>query len=297
MYRFGWGVVCLLLAAAPLATAQNRTFVSSTGVDTNPCTVALPCRTFAAALLVTPAKGEILALDTAGYGQVTITRSVTIDGNGTRSSISGASVVPVTINDPLGTAEVRIRNIAINGIGGGTDGIRFQAGLRLTLDDVSIAGFTGKGIHVSTNLGSFLTMKDVSVEDTGGIGIDISPGGGSTVVVHAKNLRVSDSTTTSAVYLNGNVKATIADSEFVNCANGAGITLAGNAQAALDHVIATNNKWGVYHYLGAPTTRLMHSMLIGNTLNGALSNGLGTITAYQSNIIENPSGVTSTPPL
>ena len=31
MYRFEWGVVCLLLAAAPLATAQNRTFVSSTG--------------------------------------------------------------------------------------------------------------------------------------------------------------------------------------------------------------------------------------------------------------------------
>src|SRR6266851_67252 len=58
---------------APAAEAQApRTFVSGTGSDASPCSRTAPCRNFAAALAVTAAGGDIVALDPAGYGPVTI---------------------------------------------------------------------------------------------------------------------------------------------------------------------------------------------------------------------------------
>jgi len=50
----------------------TRTYVSGTGDDGNPCTAPWPCQTFAAALAVTVAGGEIYVLDSANYGPVNI---------------------------------------------------------------------------------------------------------------------------------------------------------------------------------------------------------------------------------
>jgi len=59
------------------ATAQ-RTFVASTGNDAAPCSLAQPCRGFARAITQTNAGGEVIVLDSAGYGPVTITKSVSL---------------------------------------------------------------------------------------------------------------------------------------------------------------------------------------------------------------------------
>src|SRR5262252_2033674 len=56
----------------------NRTFVSGSGNDANPCSLAAPCRSFAGALAQTSPGGEIAVLDTAGYGAVTIGKAVSI---------------------------------------------------------------------------------------------------------------------------------------------------------------------------------------------------------------------------
>src|SRR5690349_11535622 len=55
-----------------------RTYVSGTGVDSNPCTFAAPCQTLQAALTKTAPGGEIQSLDSADYGHVTINQAVTI---------------------------------------------------------------------------------------------------------------------------------------------------------------------------------------------------------------------------
>src|SRR5262249_12147695 len=74
-------VLVALLAAAPAVFALNsRSAVSLSGVDTNPCTTTLPCRSFSAAVARTLDGGEIVALDTAGYGPFTIDRSLTVGG-------------------------------------------------------------------------------------------------------------------------------------------------------------------------------------------------------------------------
>jgi hypothetical protein len=71
----------LTLAFTSAAQAQaTRTFVSGVGNDAD------PCRTFAGAPIKTFINGEINALDPGGYGTVNITKSITIDGNGTHCS-------------------------------------------------------------------------------------------------------------------------------------------------------------------------------------------------------------------
>src|SRR3984885_5333320 len=83
--------VAAVVASAP-AQAQNgsltRSFVSSAGVDSNPCTITQPCATFAQAYTKIGANGIVAALDPGKYGPLTITGPVTINGNGW-SAITG----------------------------------------------------------------------------------------------------------------------------------------------------------------------------------------------------------------
>lgn len=75
------GAVALgLLSSSALAASQ--TFVSGAGNDSGACGLAAPCRTFAYAITQTSVSGEIVILDSAGYGPVTITQSVTISNPG-----------------------------------------------------------------------------------------------------------------------------------------------------------------------------------------------------------------------
>src|SRR6266550_476417 len=74
-------LLALALALPCSVQAQlSRSAVSITGVDTNPCSVALPCRSFTAALAQTSSGGEVIALDSGGYGPFTITSSVSVMG-------------------------------------------------------------------------------------------------------------------------------------------------------------------------------------------------------------------------
>ena len=67
------------LAASNTAMAlPQRTFVASTGNDLNSCILTAPCRGFAHAITQTNLGGEVIVLDSAGYGPVTITQSVSI---------------------------------------------------------------------------------------------------------------------------------------------------------------------------------------------------------------------------
>src|SRR5215472_11211393 len=71
-------VAALLSVTGPAWSQANRTFVSGFGSDSNPCSLAAPCRSFAGAVAQTNAGGEIAVLDTAGYGTVTITKAISI---------------------------------------------------------------------------------------------------------------------------------------------------------------------------------------------------------------------------
>src|SRR6202049_4231120 len=77
--------VTLLLIGLWSGAAQaqaSRPWVSGVGDDANPCSRTAPCKTFAGAISKTAAGGEIDALDPGGFGAVTITKAMTLDGGG-----------------------------------------------------------------------------------------------------------------------------------------------------------------------------------------------------------------------
>src|SRR5688500_9988249 len=74
-------IMAFTLMVSSSAQAQaTRTWVSGVGDDVNPCSRTAPCKTFAGAISKTAKDGEISVLDPGGFGAITITKSITING-------------------------------------------------------------------------------------------------------------------------------------------------------------------------------------------------------------------------
>src|SRR4249919_3444293 len=113
-------ILCLgfVFGFASLAHAQaTRTWVSGVGDDANPCSRTAPCKTFAGAISKTAVNGVISALDPGGFGVVTITKSITLDGTGTQASILAAGTNGINISGA--NISVKLRNISIDGVDSG----------------------------------------------------------------------------------------------------------------------------------------------------------------------------------
>ena len=89
-----------IVAALPAYAQATRTWVSGVGNDADPCSRTAPCKTFAGAISKTAPGGEMGALDHSGFGAVTITNGITIDGGGQVASIlvSGTNGIGVVVN-------------------------------------------------------------------------------------------------------------------------------------------------------------------------------------------------------
>jgi hypothetical protein len=106
----------LVAIASAMAQAQaTRTWISGVGDDVNPCSRTAPCKTFAGAISKTAAGGEIDVLDPGGFGAVTITKSIVLDGGGQVASILVSGTNGITVN--AGASDVvTVRNLSINGL-------------------------------------------------------------------------------------------------------------------------------------------------------------------------------------
>ena len=109
-------IATFLFAFASVTQAQaTRTWVSGVGDDANPCSRTAPCKTFAGAISKTAANGEIDALDPGGFGAVTVTKSITLEGSKGAGfgSILASNTTGVIIN--AAGINVILRNLSING--------------------------------------------------------------------------------------------------------------------------------------------------------------------------------------
>ena len=136
------------------AQAVQRTHVSAAfGADSNTatnCTATAPCRFFQAAMTVTDINGEVIVLDSGGYGAVTITQSVALIAP--TGVYAGISVFPGSNGVTIATAGVNVvlRGLTINGQGG-NNGIYMSAGSMLSVENCAISNFpTSVGINVSS---------------------------------------------------------------------------------------------------------------------------------------------------
>ena len=157
----------LLLAPVAHATAQ-RTFVHSApvGDDANTafnCSLSKPCRSFSAALGLTLAGGEIVVLDSAGYGPVTITQAVTIVAP---AGVYAGITVPASgtgVKVQAGATDtVTLRGLTITTASNQTLGIAFTSGKSLLIDRAVISGF-GKGV-AQYGAGN-LTVRDSAISE------------------------------------------------------------------------------------------------------------------------------------
>src|ERR1700686_5761280 len=161
------GLALATMLPALSAQAQNtRSFVSGLGNDLNNCSLAAPCRTFQHAHDQTTAGGEIAVLDTAGYGAVTINRSISIvNPGGVEAGISVPSGgTAITINAGSSDA-VSLRGLTIEGAGTGATGVKFNSGQSLTVENCVIRHFTTGGILFDPTGSSNLLVSNTLVAD------------------------------------------------------------------------------------------------------------------------------------
>jgi hypothetical protein len=183
------GSIAVLLVGGLVAdesVAQaTRTWVSGVGDDANPCSRTAPCKTFAGAISKTAAGGEISVLDPGGYGAVTITKSITIDGGGgSVASILASLTNGIIVNAP--NVVVSIRNISINGFGNGINGIRFLNGASLTLQNVVIENFAQEAVRFAPSSTADLVIDRAHIRDSE-FGVLTQPGPGATANVVVTN--------------------------------------------------------------------------------------------------------------
>src|ERR1700676_3112954 len=117
--------ICFFALTSQASAQATRTWVSGLGDDANPCSRTAPCKTFAGAISKTADCGEMDALDPGGFGTVTITKGVKLDGGGGEggqvASILASGTPGITINNSsVNCPFVVIRNLDIQGIKAGT---------------------------------------------------------------------------------------------------------------------------------------------------------------------------------
>ena len=152
-------VACCSLEASSAAAATQRTFVASYGNDASPCSLALPCRSFASAIGKTNPDGEVIVLDSAGYGPVTITQSVTIAAP---AGVYAGIFVPIGQTGVIvngGGASVTLRGLTINGQGGGIGGIDFEQGQRLNIENCLVENINSYAVRAEAS-GSIVFVSD-----------------------------------------------------------------------------------------------------------------------------------------
>src|ERR1051325_3022311 len=131
-------LIVLTLGITSLANAQaTRTWVSGVGDDANPCSRTAPCKTLAGAISKTAASGEISVLDPGGFGAVTIVKSITIEGDGTLAGVLNNVSSGIVIN-AAATDKIQLKNLIVNGVGGGTSGIRIISAGNVAIENCTI---------------------------------------------------------------------------------------------------------------------------------------------------------------
>jgi hypothetical protein len=224
----------VLLAVVAVTTSSlvhaqaTRTWVSGVGDDVNPCSRTAPCKTFAGAISKTSDGGEIDALDPGGYGTVTITKSITLDGGtgqGWASILSsGTNGIVISPSTNPAAVVVTLRNLSINGAGTGLNGIRILTGGTVFVENCQIFGHTSRGISDERTAASTLLFVDNTV--------------------------VRDNTSSGIVILNAGspvgVDASIRNSRIVGNGNSGIVAGSGARVSVLNSIASGNVNYGVY---------------------------------------------------
>jgi len=283
-------------AASAPAHARARVFVASYGNDANPCTFGSPCKTFQQAVNVVDPGGEVTAIDSAGFGPISITKAVTI----TSPDGVEAGIVPtaggnaITINAGEFDAVV-LRGLTLDGSGIAFNGIVFNSGGSLTITNCVMQYFvtngnlnTGDGILIQPTSGTLtFTISNTTASNNNGIGIYYFAPSGSPnaigVIDHVMtNGNNSDGMGFDTLNTSGGITSVTVSNSIAskNLADGifAQKSASSTMQLSIDNVTTGGNSDGI-NVTGKVQMLLGRSVITGN-FNIGVANTTSPNTAY-----------------
>lgn len=300
--------VCALVASS--VDAAQRTFVSVSGADASPsCSIANPCRSFDKAITVTDPDGEIVVLDSGGYGRLTIDRSVSITAP--PGIYAGISVFSghngIDVNTP--GVKVALRGLSINGQGG-ANGIAFSNGAELHIDGCVISNLTADGLAATAGR---VFVHDTLIRSNGGNGISVLGAAihversrlqanalygiyaASTARVDVRDSLVADNNSIGILVIAGSLTRVDVESTTIsgNRQNGVWMLASTGNKAEVTitrSVVARNGEAGVYDGIGAnDNTHLTISdtTVTGNYGDGIFAIGGATVVASGNVLTKN----------
>jgi len=297
--RSGFIALVILVTALAAQGQATRTWVSGVGDDANPCSRTAPCKTWAGAISKTASGGIIDALDPGGFGAVTITKPMTLEGNGTLASTLSSGVNGIIVNITSGTnRNVVLRNILIDGSGVtiGTNGVRFIAGDLLLVEDCYITRYSQAGIDFENDTGiGQLIVRRTSISQTAQ-GVLVKPQAaaaaarasihdsvltGNAVAVRAEDKanvnvyesRVAGNTDGVVSFAAGGIGTVVTVNNSQIAGNsGSGLkTIGGNSFLRVSASTITGNGLGLDHGAGGVLESYVNNVLSGNTSNGTFT--------------------------
>jgi hypothetical protein len=275
------------LVFASVAHAQaTRTWVSGVGDDANPCSRTAPCKTFAGAISKTAAKGVINVLDPGGFGAVTITKAITIEGPEKWGGILNSTTNGVIVNAGA-TDVVNLRGLTIDGGGNGTNAVRFLAGGKLVVEDCYLAG-SATGIDFEPVATSKLAVIDTTINNMSANAVLIQPGASGNASVSLERAQLTNSgfglkvakgiasitdsivsgSGTTGVRAEGTSRINLDNTQVSDGVGGGVVAQGAQASVFLSRSTITNNASGLSVFFGGSITSFGNNRINGNTTDG-----------------------------
>ena len=276
-------IIALALGVSTAYAQATRTWVSGVGDDANPCSRTAPCKTFAGAISKTASGGEIDALDPGGFGAVTITKPITIDGGEgiIASVLASGGINGIIINTSGASDIVTLRNLEIQGASQsaspGLNGIRILAGANVHLEKVKINGFNSNGVEVNAGASVNLTMHDCTITDTTQAGVSLTTSAG-TASAELHNVRIYNAH--PGIRGSTNSVATVANSDLSFNATAIKQVAAGSSINVINSQLNSNGT-ALQSFAGSTLRAAGNTMAQNGT---AVSPNSGTISSDGLNI-------------
>jgi len=285
--------LALTLGVASLAHAQaTRTWVSGVGDDVNPCSRTAPCKTFAGAISKTANGGIINAIDSAGFGAVTITKSITIDATPFMGGVLASGTNGVVIS-ATATDKVTLRGLDIEGITGAVDGVRINTAAVVTVENCEIFGYQ-RGIADLATVTSKLNVINCNIRNNSSHGILVFPAAAN--VNASVELTRSHNNGGNGIEIGTNCSGFISRSIFAFNTAGGIVADASNTFISVESSESSNNQFGIFSGLNSASSIILSRCIVTkNTAQGIAKAGdgsgaLGSVTGFQNNVITGNAG-------
>jgi hypothetical protein len=295
------------IAIIPAHAQATRTWVSGVGDDVNPCSRTAPCKTWAGAISKTAAGGEMNNEDEAGFGTLTITKSITVDGGGASIASSLASGTAGMNINALANDVVILRNLQFNGIlgngnaGAGTNGITvLNAGAaRIVIENCRIFSFATAGVSITPTSGTInLKLLNTTINNTG-TGVLVSPSGTTTVNVTIDNTHIDNNVGggLKVTGVTGTTENVAVNDSTISLNGGNGVNAVANnstAKVDIERVTLSSNGSAAVQSNGPGSNVTVGSSLLSNNGSAWSIVGSGALASYQNNQVTGPTGSTPT---